>query len=187
MRYATPPLGNAFCSPFSVSGSSPRSITFMSRVIGAPARLSGSTIPSTAERRAMTLPSVPVESGVNVTFCTTVPVVLTPANMAVRAASCAARLSSTSFMASPSAGGLSAWPERMSERVSRSSKIRWAASSAFFDTDALRAISCVTACRAASPSRGDGAAGLAAGTTGIIVVEPSALMPMGILSGESVM
>ena len=64
-------------------------------------------------------------------------------------------------MAFPSGGVLSAWPESISDRISRSSKMRWAASSARFDVEELRAISCVTACRAASVCSGVGPASLA--------------------------
>ena len=66
-------------------------------------------------------------------------------------------------MAFPSGGVLSAWPESISDRISRSSKMRWAASSARFDVEELRAISCVTACRAASVCSGVGPASLAWG------------------------
>ena len=96
-------------------------------------------------------------------------VLVVPANMAVRAASWAAMLSSISCMERPSGGVLSDWPESRSLRISRSSNTRCAASSARFDTDELRVMSCVTAWRAASVSSGEGAAGCATGSSGVAI------------------
>ena len=91
-------------SPLSFTGSLPASITSTSTVKGSPARLSASITPSKGDIRAITLPSSPVESGTMVMVRTVVQVCSVPANIAVRASSCRARLSSTSFMACPSAG-----------------------------------------------------------------------------------